>query len=133
MRSLFRKSGFSVGSGLLSGARGISGGVFGSGASIGSGAFSGSGGIGSSSSSGVARFVSGGHRITGGVFSHHFGFSGVFFGGLFRASRKSKSADSSGSSENDLAHVMLILEQRVNQARHQAGPKACSSRLRRVK
>lgn len=55
--------------------------------------------------------------------------SGVF--SLLRASRERESADGDGSSENDLAHVWLILEQRVDQARHKAGPKAYhSGRLR---
>ncbi|AZI37243.1 hypothetical protein EGO55_15760 [Caenibius tardaugens NBRC 16725] len=45
------------------------------------------------------------------------GFGCSFFG-LFRASREGQCTSSSSGSENDLAHVIAILEQRVEYVRH---------------
>jgi hypothetical protein len=84
----------------------------------GSSAFSGgTGGISSTLSS-----FTGGFSSAFGGFSSVFGssFSGFFssFLGGFRASRERKGANGGGSSKNDLAHLVVILEHQVDQARH---------------
>lgn len=111
----FRSSGGSVRSSGSGGAGGTSGGV----SSASGGTRSGGGGIASgvrSDGSGVAGHVSG---VRSSAFS---GFSSVFFS-LARAGRESENAGGSSSSENDLAHVMVILEQRVDHARPKPGGK----------
>ena len=73
------------------------------------------GGFGSS----VGRSVSSG----GCIGSHRISrFRGSFFG-LFRASREGQGSAGSGGGENDLAHVIAILEQRVDTPVFFAGAK----------
>lgn len=111
-------------------------------------AFGSSSGTFSSSSSGTfssftssfgstfGSFTGSGSSFTGngsGVVSS--GFSRLLGGirGGSRASRERKGANGGGSSENDLAHLMVILEQQVDQARRMPHRKpAANDRLRRV-
>ena len=95
------------------------------------GAFGGGGGSvssftgGSSSAfSGFTGSVGGFTSSVGSTFGGSGGIVGNGFGGFFssflrgfRASRERKGANGGGSSENDLAHLMVILEQQVDQAR----------------
>ena len=97
--------------------------------SAGSGVNSGVRSGGASSASSVRSSRSG---VSGGVDGVRSGFGGFSGGRVFRlrAGRESESANHGGS-ENDLAHVWYSLEQRVDQARHKAEPKAYrSGRLR---
>lgn len=79
-------------------------------------------------SSALGSFT-GGFSSAFGSFSSAFGRNGSVFGGSFsgffssflsgfRASRERKGADGGGSSKNDLAHLVVILEHQVDQARH---------------
>lgn len=83
-----------------------------------------------------SSFTANGSSFTGngsGVVSS--GFSRLLGGirGGSRASRERKGANGGGSSENDLAHLMVILEQQVDQARRMPHRKpAANDRLRRV-
>ncbi len=112
------------------------GGAFGSSSSTsssigssGSGALSSFTGSGSSVGSAFGSFTGSGSSVVSGGFSRLLG--GIRGG--FRASRERKGADGGGSSENDLAHLMVILEQQVDQARRMPHRKpAANDRLRRV-
>lgn len=77
--------------------------------------------VGSRSSSVSSLRSSIGSRVSSGFSVSHCrvsGLGGSVFG-LFRAGRDGQSSSGSSGSENDLAHVIAILEQRVEYARRQ--------------
>lgn len=77
--------------------------------------------VGSRSSSVSSLRSSVGSRVSSGFSVSHCrvsGLGGSVFG-LFRAGCDGQSSSGSSGSENDLAHVIAILEQRVEYARHQ--------------
>jgi hypothetical protein len=118
----------SVGSAFSSSGSAISG-ALGSFTSGSSSAFSGVTGSGSSVGSAFGSFTGSGSGVVSSGFSSLLGR----IRGGFRASRERKGANGGGSSENDLAHLMVILEQQVDQARRMPHRKpAAGDRLRRV-